>query len=105
MWNNRSLWLNLYISKRGARPRIWLWLPIALYVPHQFLLAWEGPLALLPGRYGKWARAAIDTIHAMLLQLLAAPPLTIADINIQDGEQRLRVLARTSGLFSGGDTA
>lgn len=96
----------MYISRSGKRqPLLWLWLPVALYVPHQLLLAWDGLLALLPGRYGTYARAAARAIHAVLLKIMTAQPLTIADIDIQDGAQRLRLRMRTGGFFSGGDAS
>lgn len=105
MWNKRSLWLYVRVTMRGARPRLWLILPLALYVPHQLLLAYDGGLSLLPGQTGVWARRAADAIHGLLLELMAAPPSTIVDVDMRDGAQRIRVVARTCGLCSGGEDA
>jgi hypothetical protein len=98
----RSWLLYVRIRLRGVKPALNLLIPLALFVPHQLMLAWDGLLALIPGEAGYRVRLGADTIHAMLLQLMYAEPQSIADVKISDNKQRLRVLVRTVG-FGGGD--
>jgi len=98
----RSWLLYVRIRLRGIKPSLSLLIPLALFVPHQLMLAWGGIIELLPGTVGRQARLAADTLHAILLQLMYAEPQNIVDVKISDNEQHLRVLVRTVG-FSGGE--
>ena len=102
MWNRRSWLLYVRIRLRGLGPPLNLLLPLALFVPHQLMLAWAGLLALLPGAGGRKVRMIADTLHGILLHLLSAQPQRLADINISDKKQHIRVVVRTVG-FGGGD--
>lgn len=102
MWNKRSFLLYIRIRLRGVKPSLRLRIPLALFVPHQWLLACEGALALIPGEAGRRVRGIADIVHGILLQLMYAEPQKIANINISDKKQGVRVVVRTMG-FSGGD--
>jgi hypothetical protein len=102
MWNKLSWLLYVRVRIRGTKPPCNILLPLSLFAPHQLMLAWGAPLALVPGAAGRRLRLAADTIHSMLLHLIRAQPQTIANINISDQEQSLRVIVRTVG-FSGGE--
>ena len=97
----RSWLLYIRIRLRGLKPALNLLIPLALFVPHQLMLAWGGILELLPGVAGRKVRLGADTLHAMLLQLMYAQPQNIADIKISDNRHSLRVLVRTVGLSGG----
>ena len=102
MWNKRSFLLYIRIRLSGMKPRLNLLLPLSLLSPHQWLLSFDGALKLIPGAAGRKARAAADTLHGMLLQLMYAEPQNIADINVSGRGQNVRVVVRTMG-FSGGE--
>ena len=102
MWSKRSWLLYVRVRLRGFKPSLNLLIPLALYVPHQWMLAWGGMLALIPGGLGRRVRAIGDTLHAMLLHMIYAPPQSIADVNISDNKQHLHVVVRTMG-FGGGE--
>ena len=102
MLNKRSWLLCIRIRLRGMKPHLNLFIPILLFIPHQWLLSWEAILSLIPGSPGHQIRKATDTIHGMLIQLIKTEPQNIADIKIHNHKQYVRVLVRTIGL-SGGD--
>ena len=103
MWNKRSFLLMVRIRLRGVKPNLNLLLPLAFFALRQWLLAFDGALALIPGKAGRQAQSAADTIHAMLLQLMCAKPQTIADVKVSNKKQQVRVLVRTIGLRGGGE--
>jgi len=103
--SKKHSWL-LYVrlKLRDGRHGLKLRLPLALFVPPQLLLAYDGLLALVPGEPGCWARQAADTLHAVLLQLMQEKPQTLVEADLSDHQQSVRVLVRTCG-FCGGEKA
>ena len=101
MWNRHSWLLYVRIRLRDGKKSQNLLLLLALFVPHQLLLAWGGLAALIPGAAGRRLRLGADTIHSMLLQLMYAQPQTMADIDLSQQKQRLRVVVRTVGAAGG----
>ncbi|MCL1974595.1 MAG: hypothetical protein FWG61_00365 [Firmicutes bacterium] len=111
MWNNRAWFIFIRIricgmNKKGeqklkGKQSRNLFLPLSLCSPHQWLLAFEGLVACIPGEIGKRARLALEIIHSMLLQLINASPQTIADVDIRDKNHRIRVIVRTISLLGG----
>ena len=102
-YKKRSFLLYIRIKLRGIRPSLNLLLPVALFVPHQLMLAWAGLLSLIPGDFGRKIRLGADTIHGMLLLLMRAQPQKIADIDLRDKNQHVRVLVGTAGFCGGED--
>jgi hypothetical protein len=101
MWNRRTLFLYIKLHIRGSKHRLRLGWPLALYVPYQLLLSVDGVASLIPGNAGKCLRGMLDTITALLLEMLNARPLTLADIDIEDNDTKVLVKVQTIGLNGG----
>lgn len=102
MWNKRTLFLSIRIRLLGSKPQLRLRLPLALYVPHQLILACDGLFCVLPGRLGHRLRSGSDAIHGFLLALLAAAPQDIAQIDCEEKDKRIQIAIKTVGWRKGG---
>ncbi|MCL1816322.1 MAG: hypothetical protein FWG43_01795 [Clostridiales bacterium] len=96
--NDRGTGVSQSLAQPQELRRINLAIPLALHVPHQLILAWEGIITLIPGAFGRRVRLGARTIHAIFIQLIHAEPQNIANIDLADKEQRVRVVVRTFGL-------
>lgn len=101
MWNSRSLFLYVKLHLHNPRHRLRLGWPLALYVPYQLLLSLDSLAGLIPCRAGRWLRATLDTLAALMLELLSAPPQALADIDIEHQAARVRVKVATIGINGG----
>ena len=97
MWNKHSLFLLIRLKIKGTKPRLRFWLPLALYVPHQLLLACDGVLGLVPGQPGQYARNAVGAVHAVLIALMHSAPQELVDVEVQDKKQYVKVVMKTAG--------
>lgn len=98
MWARRSLLLDIRVRIRSENTRFGLRLPVALYALPQLLVACDGLLSILPGRMGERARAAVDTLHAVFLGMMASPPQEYVNVLIEDKQEYVRCGVHTRGF-------
>ena len=98
-----SLFLYIKVRISGMKPRIRLWLPLALYPLYQFLLSLDALASLIPGKYGVWSRMCLLSLEGLSTELMMSEPQTLADIDIHDAKKHwVQVKVKTTGLFGGG---
>ena len=68
--------------------------PIALYAFHDLLLSLAPLFSLFIGKYGRFARAALDSLDALMLGLMASGPDEFANIDVRDGKNFAKVRIR-----------
>ena len=68
--------------------------PIALFAFHGLLLSLAPLFSLFAGKYGHYARAALDAADALLLGIMASGPDEFANIDVREGENFVKVRIR-----------
>ncbi len=68
--------------------------PIALFAFHDLMLSLTPLFSLFIGKYGRYARAALDSADALLLGFMASGPDEFADIDVRDGKNFAKVRIR-----------
>lgn len=104
MFSSRSLLLVVRVRLKGKKPRLRLFLPLALPVLHQLLLSCDALLGLLPGRHGDQARLAVDSAHAFVLAMVESEPQKYAQVDVSDEDSQVRVDVKTVGWKGRVDT-
>lgn len=98
MWSKRSFLLKIRVKVRGGDTRFGFWLLISLLPLHHLLLACDTITSLLYGA-AEAARMVADTVHGVLLAILAVEPQEYAHIEVQDKKmQNVYVDIRTLGF-------
>ncbi len=93
--NARSRFLGIKVHVKGGGRTFRLPLPpLALFALHDLLLSLTPLMALIGGKYGRCARAGLDSADSLLLGFMACGPDEFANIDVRDGDSFAKVRIR-----------
>ncbi len=90
----RARFLGIRVRVRGKRSFRLPLPPIALDAFHYLFLSLTPLFSLFGGKYGKIAKAGLDSADALLLGFMAAGPEEFANIDVRDGKNHVVVRIR-----------
>lgn len=97
MWTRQSWFLAVKVRLKGIKPRLRLGAWIALYVPYQWALSWEGTAALLPKKARRHASIVLQSVQGFLRMLMQSGPQTYVHVDVRDSKKRIWVEVKTLG--------
>ncbi|MBC8530457.1 hypothetical protein [Gehongia tenuis] len=97
MWTKRSPFLSARVRLAGMKPKLRLYIPLALFALHDLILGFDGLMALIPGAAGRMGRGALDAADGFLMGMMAEPPQSFVHVDVEDGSRRIQVDLKTMG--------